>query len=61
MFLLAQHVYVKGTRVQAPGEEDMDVPCMDKACLGAELVSRKRDGTSKDAVVSVDAVHVGDL
>jgi hypothetical protein len=38
----------------------MGVPYMDKACLGAVLVSRTRDETSKDAVVSVDVVHDGD-
>ena len=45
-----------------PGEEDMgEVPCMDKACLGAVLVSRMRDGISKDAEVSVHVVDVGGL
>ena len=58
MFLLAQHVYVKGIRVKAPREEDMGVPCKDKACLGAVLASRTRDGTSKDAEVSVHVVDV---
>jgi hypothetical protein len=61
VFLLAQHVYVKGIRVKTPGEEHMGVPCMDKACLGAVLVSRTRDGISKDAEVNVDAVHAGVL
>lgn len=61
MFLLAQYVYVKGIQAKTPWEEDMGVPCMDKACLGAVLVSRTRDGISKDAVVSVDVVDVGGL
>jgi hypothetical protein len=62
VFLLAQHVYVKGIRVKAPREEDMGAPpCMDKACLGAVLVSRTQDGISKDAEVSVHVVDVGVL
>jgi len=58
VFLLVQYVYVKGIRAKAPREEDMGGPCMDKACLGAVLVSRTRDGISKDSEVSV---HVGDV
>jgi hypothetical protein len=61
VLLLAQYVYVKGIQAKTPWEEDMGVPCMDKACLGAVLVSRTRDGISKDAVVSVDVVDVGGL
>jgi hypothetical protein len=58
VFLLTQYVYVKGIRAKAPREEDMGVPYMDKACLGAVLVSRTRDGISKDAEVSVHVVDV---
>jgi hypothetical protein len=60
VFPLAQHVYVKGVRATAPGEGDMgEAPCMDIAYLGAVLVSRTRDVTSK--VVSVDVVDVDAL
>jgi hypothetical protein len=46
---------VKGIRAKAPREEDMGVPCMDIACLGAVLVSRTRDEIGRDEEVSVDA------
>jgi hypothetical protein len=61
VFLLAHYVYVKGIQAKAPPEEDMGVPCMDKAYLGAVSVSRTRDGISKDAEVSVHVVDVGGL
>ena len=58
MFPPAQNVCVKGVRVTPPKEEDMgEAPCMDTACLGAELGNRTRDVTNK-AVVSEDAVDV---
>lgn len=61
MFLLAQYVYVEGIRAKVPREGDMGVPCMDKACLGAVLVSRTQDGIGRDAEVSVHVVDADDL
>lgn len=38
--------------------DHMVVPCIDKACLGAVLVSSTRDGLGRDAEVGVE-VEVG--
>ena len=51
---------MKGIRAKASREEDIGVPCMDKACLGV-LASKTRDGIGRDAVVSVHVVDVDGL
>ena len=61
MFPLAQLAYVKGIRASAPKGEDMGEACMDTACRGAVLASKKQDVASKRVMVCVHVVDVDAL